>query len=55
MRLKLSPATMAMMIVAAGALPALAQGTLDRSKAPTVGLPPKVTLPPIVTRQLPNG
>jgi zinc protease len=58
MRLKLSPATMATMatmIVAAGALPALAQGTLDRSKAPTLGSPPKVTLPPIVTRQLPNG
>ena len=29
--------------------------TLDRSKAPTLGPPPKVSLPPIVTRQLPNG
>ena len=32
-----------------------AQGTLDRTKAPTLGPPPKVSLPPIVTRQLPNG
>lgn len=32
-----------------------AQGSLDRSKAPTLGPPPKVSLPPIVTRQLPNG
>lgn len=29
--------------------------TLDRSKVPTLGPPPKVALPPIVTRQLPNG
>ena len=29
--------------------------TLDRSKPPTLGPPPKVSLPPIVTRQLPNG
>jgi zinc protease len=28
---------------------------LDRSKTPTLGPPPKVSLPPIVTRQLPNG
>jgi predicted Zn-dependent peptidase len=28
---------------------------LDRSKAPTLGPPPKVSLPPVVTRQLPNG
>jgi len=33
---------------------ALAQG-VDRSHAPTFGPPPKVSLPPIVTRQLPNG
>lgn len=31
------------------------QGTLNRSKPPTLGPPPKVSLPPIVTRQLPNG
>ena len=29
--------------------------TLDRSKAPALGAPPKVSLPPVVTRQLPNG
>ena len=28
---------------------------VDRSKAPTLGPPPKVSLPPIVTRELPNG
>src|SRR5678815_32217 len=28
---------------------------LDRSKVPALGPPPKVSLPPIVTRQLPNG
>src|SRR5215212_6493940 len=33
---------------------AVAQG-VDRSRAPTLGPPPKVSLPPIVTRQLPNG
>src|SRR4026208_1377069 len=33
---------------------AVAQG-VDRSHAPTLGPPPKVSLPPIVTRQLPNG
>lgn len=29
--------------------------TLDRSKVPALGPPPKVSLPPIVTRQLSNG
>ena len=29
--------------------------TLDRSKPPVLGPPPKVALPPIVTRELPNG
>lgn len=33
---------------------ALAQD-VDRSHAPTLGPPPKVSLPPIVTRELPNG
>ncbi len=32
-----------------------AQTALDRSKVPTLGAPPRVSLPPIVTRQLPNG
>src|SRR5512132_760317 len=34
---------------------AAAQGTLDRSKPPELGPPPRVSLPPIVTRQLANG
>jgi predicted Zn-dependent peptidase len=29
--------------------------TVDRSRAPTLGPPPKVSLPPVVTRQLENG
>ncbi len=29
--------------------------TIDRTKIPTLGPPPTVSLPPIVTRQLPNG
>lgn len=31
------------------------QGTFDRSKPPELGPPPRVALPPIITRQLPNG
>ena len=34
---------------------ATAQGTFDRSKSPELGPPPQVSLPPINTRQLPNG
>jgi zinc protease len=34
---------------------AAAQGTLDRSKPPELGPPPRVSLPPIVTRELANG
>lgn len=42
---------------AVAVLPGLssAQGTLDRSKVPALGPPPKVSLPPTVTQQLPNG
>lgn len=32
-----------------------AQGKLDRSKPPELGPPPRVSLPPIITRVLPNG
>lgn len=32
-----------------------AQGTFDRTKPPELGPPPRVSLPPIVTRDLPNG
>ena len=34
---------------------AAAQGTIDRTKPPELGPPPRVSLPPIVTRQLTNG
>jgi predicted Zn-dependent peptidase len=35
---------------------AIAQGvSIDRSHAPALGPPPKVSLPPIITRELPNG
>ena len=34
---------------------ASAQGTFNRSKPPELGPPPKVSLPPITTKQLPNG
>lgn len=34
---------------------AVAQGTFDRTKPPELGPPPRVSLPPIVTRELPNG
>src|SRR2546423_5706635 len=32
-----------------------ARAAIDRSKPPELGPPPRVSLPPIVTRQLPNG
>src|SRR5205814_8471055 len=34
---------------------ASAQGTVDRSKPPELGPPPRVSLPPIMTRQLATG
>ena len=34
---------------------AVAQGTVDRTKPPQLGPPPRVSLPPIGTRQLANG
>jgi predicted Zn-dependent peptidase len=33
----------------------VAQGTVDRNKPPELGPPPRVSLPPILTRQLANG
>ena len=55
--MKLSGSVSALSMVSLLALQsvATAQGTFDRSKAPELGPPPKVSLPPIVTRQLPNG
>ena len=43
-----------LMLLAAQSITA-AQGTFDRSKPPELGPPPRVSLPPIITRQLPNG
>jgi zinc protease len=61
-RSKFFPAAMATVFITAaasagaqGTTPGTTSGTLDRSKIPTLGPPPKVTLPPVVTRQLPNG
>src|SRR4051794_10433659 len=36
-------------------VPLQAQVTVDRTKPPELGAPPPVSLPPILTRQLPNG
>lgn len=35
--------------------PAVSAQVIDRSKPPELGPPPRVSLPPIVTRELPNG
>lgn len=43
-------------ILGVASLNSVASGqAIDRNKVPTLGPPPKVSLPPIVTRQLPNG
>ena len=44
-----------MIAIAATQSTGLAQGTFDRSKPPEPGPPPRVALPPILTRELPNG
>src|SRR5947209_14759657 len=36
-------------------LSSISAQTIDRSKPPKLGPPPRVSLPPILTRQLPNG
>jgi predicted Zn-dependent peptidase len=46
-------ATSAIVLVASQSV--LGAQTLDRTKPPELGPPPKVSLPPIVTRELPNG
>ena len=50
-----SGGAIAMIALAAIQSTALAQDTFDRSKPPEPGPPPRVALPPIVTRELPNG
>jgi len=50
-----SSGVMGVIALAALQSAALAQGTFDRSKPPELGPPPRVALPPIVTRELANG
>jgi zinc protease len=50
-----SGGAIAMIALAAIQSTVLAQDTFDRSKPPEPGPPPRVALPPIVTRELPNG
>ena len=46
----------ALSLLALVAVPAITGAqALDRSKVPTLGAPPAVSLPPITTRELPNG
>lgn len=45
----------AIVMVSLAASSLMAQGTVDRSKPPELGPPPRVSLPPILTRQLANG
>ena len=46
----------AVALLALAVLPLTADSqTLDRTKPPVLGAPPSVALPPIVTRELPNG
>ncbi len=52
--MKVIGATSALALLAVQSI-ASAQGTFDRSKPPELGPPPRVSLPPILTRQLPNG
>ncbi|MDQ3673333.1 MAG: insulinase family protein, partial [Gemmatimonadota bacterium] len=53
MRMLARAATSAVMLMVAHS--ALEAQTFDRTKPPQLGAPPKVSLPPIVTRELPNG
>lgn len=47
--------TTSAVVFVAAAHSAVGAQTFDRTKPPVLGAPPKVSLPPIVTRQLPNG
>ncbi len=42
-------------IILLAAHSALGAQTFDRTRPPVLGLPPKISLPPTVTRELPNG
>ncbi|MGZ3330636.1 MAG: M16 family metallopeptidase [Gemmatimonadaceae bacterium] len=55
MKLSRPMGTLAILFLLAVQSVATAQGTFDRSKPPELGPPPKLSLPPITTRQLPNG
>jgi len=55
MKLSGSMGTLGILSLLAVQSVATAQGTFDRSKPPELGPPPKLSLPPITTRQLPNG
>ena len=50
-----STSTMGVIALAVIQSTVFAQGTFDRSKPPELGPPPRVALPPILTRELPNG
>lgn len=50
-----SSSAMGLIALAAIQSTAFAQGSFDRSKPPELGPPPRVALPPILTRELPNG
>src|SRR5205085_10835453 len=55
MRILRAPGVLTALALLAVQSVATAQGTVDRTKPPELGPPPRVSLPPIVTRQLPNG
>jgi predicted Zn-dependent peptidase len=46
---------MAVVLAAVAIAPYAFGQAVDRSKAPALGPPPKLSLPPVVTRELPNG
>src|SRR5437588_7405996 len=55
MRILRAPGVLTALALLAVQSVAVAQGTVDRTKPPELGPPPRVSLPPIVTRQLANG
>ncbi len=55
MRILRAPGVLTALALLAVQSVATAQGTVDRTKPPELGPPPRVSLPPIVTRQLANG